>query len=122
MESKLRFAFRYQTFCPRVLVIQSRSKLVPVKCLSFFQQIPSNPTPSTKSKISVYSNIAFALVVREKIYWHFIISRIYDIDNDGFVSNGELFQVGSLQILTDLILDDDSISRSHLRGLLRFFP
>ena len=58
--------------------------------------------------------MAFALVVREKIYWHFITSRIYDIDNDGFVSNGELFQVGSLQILTDLILDDDSISRSHL--------
>ena len=40
-------------------------------------------------------------------------SRIYDIDNDGFVSNGELFQVGSLHGITGLIL---------VRGLLRFFP
>ena len=30
--------------------------------------------------------------------------RIYDIDNDGFISNGELFQVGTMLVIIHLTL------------------
>ena len=46
--------------------------------------------------------------------------RIYDIDNDGFISNGELFQVGTMLLIIHLTSDSFQVLKimvgSNLKG------
>ena len=65
----------------------------------------------------IYNNIT-VLVVFYNLLRLFFFFRIYDIDNDGFISNGELFQV--MKMISGTNLKEDQLQQVVDKSIIMF--
>ena len=66
---------------------------------------------------AIYNNIT-VLVVFYNLLRPFFFFRIYDIDNDGFISNGELFQV--MKMISGTNLKEDQLQQVVDKSIIMF--
>ena len=57
-------------------------------------------------------------IVLVQFYGLFYFFRIYDIDNDGFISNGELFQV--MKMISGTNLKEDQLQQVVDKSIIMF--